>query len=71
MQSDQSRITHLVNMNIIDSMGDGSGQSPARVAQSAEIARQAAQLRAQQVAERAFKVGDASEDVVACSAIPD
>jgi hypothetical protein len=74
LQSDQSRISHNVNMNIIDNMGDGTGggrSSPQRVQQSRMLAQQAAQQRAQQVAQRAFKDSGASTEVVACSAIPD
>jgi hypothetical protein len=63
-RSDQSRISHLTNMTIINS---GRGPSPQQVMMSARLALQRAQRRAAAVKARAFKGTRASTKPRACT----
>lgn len=66
-RSDNSRIKHLVNMNIINNMGGRSRYNPYAIAQSKCFALQRARARQRAIQMRAYKPSRASTRPVACT----
>lgn len=67
MRSDQSRIRHLTNMNIIRNMGTGGSNSARMRMMSVRIAQQAARRRKASVAARAYHAKGLSTRARTCA----